>query len=67
MVFVLLGVDATLGDGCRIREHLHSFRGVKCLQGYFKTISILSYHDDPVVVMTAGFQSSHQSSMFKEL
>ena len=28
-VFVLLGVDATLGDKCGIWEHLHSFRKVK--------------------------------------
>ena len=26
LIFVLLGIDATLGDGCGIWEHLHSFR-----------------------------------------
>ena len=34
LVFVLSGFDATLGDG-GIREYLHSFREVKCLQGYY--------------------------------
>ena len=29
LVFVLLGVDATLGDGSKIREHLPSLREVK--------------------------------------
>ena len=33
LVFVLLGVDATLVDGCGIRVHLHSFREVKCGRG----------------------------------
>ena len=28
LVFILLGVDATLGDGSGISEHLHSFREV---------------------------------------
>ena len=37
LAFVLLGVDATLGDECRIPEHVHSFREVECPQGYFKT------------------------------
>ena len=30
-------IDATLGDGCGIWEHLHSFKEVKYLQDYFKT------------------------------
>ena len=38
LVFVLLGVGATLGDGCGIWEHLHNFGEVKCLQGYSKTL-----------------------------
>ena len=38
LVFVLLGVDATLGDGCGIWEQLHSFRKMKYLQGYSKTL-----------------------------
>ena len=38
LVFVLLEVDATLGDGCGILESLHSFREVKCLQGYSKIL-----------------------------
>ena len=29
MVFVLLGVDTPLGNGCGIWEHSHSFREVK--------------------------------------
>ena len=37
LVFVLLGVDATLGKGCSIQEQLHSFREVKYLQGCSKT------------------------------
>ena len=37
LVFVLLGVDATLGNGCRIQEHLHSFRKVKYFQICSKT------------------------------
>ena len=36
LVFVLLGVDATLDNGCRIQQ-LHSFREVKYLQGCSKT------------------------------
>ena len=28
LVFVLVGVDVTLGDGCRIQELFHSFRKV---------------------------------------
>ena len=31
MVFVLLGIEATLGNACGIWEHLHSFREVKRL------------------------------------
>ena len=38
LVFVLLGVDTTLGDGCGIWQHIHSFREVECLQGYSKTV-----------------------------
>ena len=38
VVFVLLGVDVTLGDGCRICEQWCSFREVKCLQGCSKTL-----------------------------
>ena len=38
MVFVLLGVDSTLGNGSRIWEHLLSFRKVKYLQGCAKTL-----------------------------
>ena len=37
--FVLLGVDATLSDECGILKYLHSFREVKCLQGYPKTVN----------------------------
>ena len=33
---VLLGVDATLSDGCGIWQHLHNFTEVKCLQGLFQ-------------------------------
>ena len=36
--FFLLEVDSTFGDKCGIWEHLHSFREVKCLQGYFKPL-----------------------------
>ena len=32
-LFILLGVDATLGNGCRIQEHLHSLRKIKYLKG----------------------------------
>ena len=35
---VLLGIDATLGDGREICDHLHSFRKVKCLQRYLKIL-----------------------------
>ena len=38
--FFLLGVDATLDDGCGISEHLHSFKEVKRLQGYSKIFSM---------------------------
>ena len=37
MVVILLGDDATLGNGCKIQEHLHSFKKVKFLHGYSKT------------------------------
>ena len=37
LVLVLLGVNATLGDRC---GQFHSFREVKCLQGFFKTLLI---------------------------
>ena len=36
--FCSFGLDATLGDWCGIRQHLHSFREVQCLQGYSKTL-----------------------------
>ena len=36
--FVLLRVDATLGDVCRNWEHLHSLKVGKYLQGYCKTL-----------------------------
>ena len=32
-----MGVDASLGNGCRIQEHLHSFRKVKYFQSCSKT------------------------------
>ena len=38
LVFVLLEVDATLGDGCGIWERFHSFREVKCFQVSFKIL-----------------------------
>ena len=40
VVFVLLGIDAALVDGCGIWEHLQSFSESKCLQGYSKTLWI---------------------------
>ena len=36
LFFILLGVDAILGNGCRIREHLNSSREVKWLQSFPK-------------------------------
>ena len=64
-VFILLGVDATLGNECGIWEHLHSFRELKCVQDYSKTLwrvhKTLSLSplavEYSVVVMTGGFQS----------
>ena len=38
VVFVLLEVDVSLGDGCEIWEHWHSFREMKCLLGCSKTL-----------------------------
>ena len=38
VIFILLEVDVTLGDGCVIWEHWHSFREVKCLQGCSKIL-----------------------------
>ena len=32
--FALSDVDAIQDDSCRIREHLHIFREVKCVQDY---------------------------------
>ena len=71
MVFVLLGVDATLGDGCRIWEHLHSFRKwnvsrvIPGLSGWvYKTRRFFPLADEhSVVVMTAGSQS-RQSQLY---
>ena len=52
MVSILLEVDAILGDGCGIREHLHSFREVKYLQGYSKTLwtGIKTFTTPPLLV-----------------
>ena len=36
--FCSAGGWPTLNDECGIWEHLHSFREVKCLQGYSKTL-----------------------------
>ena len=36
--FCSFGVDSTLGDGCGIWEHLHSFRELKCLHGFSKIL-----------------------------
>ena len=60
-----IGVDATLGDGCGIWEHLHSFREVKCSQYYSKILwmgikiwRVFPLADEhSVVVMTKGSQS----------
>ena len=41
IVFILLEVAVTLRDGCGIGEHWHSFREVKCLHGYSKTLWFL--------------------------
>ena len=38
IVFVLMEVDATLGDGCWIRENLGSYWEMKRLQGFSKTL-----------------------------
>ena len=38
IVFILLKVDVTLGGGCGIGEDWHSFREVKFLQGWSKTL-----------------------------
>ena len=40
LLSVHLEIDATLDEGCGIWEYLHSFREVKCLQGYSKTLSM---------------------------
>ena len=52
MVSVLLKVDAILGDGCEIWEHLHSFWELKYLQGYPKTLwtAIKTYTTPPLLV-----------------
>ena len=58
-------IDDILVDGCGNREHLHSFREVKCLQGCSKTlwmgIKILWLFsvaaEDSIVVVTIGNQS----------
>ena len=58
LVFVLLGVDGTLGDGGGIWEYLH--REVKCIQGYCKTLWMSIWDsavEHSVVVMTSGPQS----------
>ena len=44
VILALLGVDATLGDGCGIWEYLHSFREVKCHQDYLKTLLMGGLH-----------------------
>ena len=63
--FSSMGFDATLSGGCGIWEHLHSFRKVKCLQGYTKTLPMAIWKlktppvvvEHSVVVMPAGSQS----------
>ena len=58
MVFVLLGVDATLGDGGGIWKYLH--REVKCIQGYSKTLWVSIWDsavEHSVVVMTSSSKS----------
>ena len=40
LIFILLGIEAALGDACGIWEHLHSFGEVKYFQGYSKTLWI---------------------------
>ena len=36
--YSIAGVDATLGNGCKDWEDLHSFIEVKYLQGYSKNV-----------------------------
>ena len=63
--FCSIGVDATLGDGCGIWQHLSNFREVKCLKGYskilrwvYKTWRLFPLVDEhSVAFMTAGSQS----------
>ena len=57
-VFVLLGVDATLGDGCIIWEHLRGFRKVKCLQDYSKTNYINNYSRIIPRIIILNFKTS---------
>ena len=65
MVFVLLGIEATLGDARGIWEHLLNFREVRCFQAYFKALwmgiqnlQAFPLADEHIVaVMTAGSHS----------
>ena len=57
LVFVLLRVDATLGDGFGIWEHLSSFREVNCLERVFLKLYGWVYKTFKTVVMTAGSHS----------
>ena len=41
LVFVLLGVDASLGDKCKIWEHLPSFTEVKWGRGFSQRLNLL--------------------------
>ena len=43
VAFVVLGVDATLGDECGIWEHLHSFREVKWGRGVSQKLNVLVF------------------------
>ena len=60
-------MDATLGDGCRNWEHLHSLKVVKCLEGYCKTLWIYIQNLKKTVisrcslgVITVGSQPTNQ-------
>ena len=62
LVFVLLEVDATLGDECEIWEHLHSYRDVKCLQDYSKTFRMESFTSDLLQIIISYWTKSHLQS-----
>ena len=63
LVSVLLKVDAALGDGCRIWEHLHNFKKSEMSAGLFQHFmdGYMKFYNSPIISRTTGSQwGGHQ-------